>query len=243
MIVRSNANFLKNNEELLPMDSDSFPYLCMSAELKQFPGNSISWHWHSAFEIDYVVSGQVIFSTTDNTVTLSEGTAIFFNSNILHSLTMSEGNMGGMTYAHFFNGDFLSGGIGRIMESKYIFPIIGNTNLPFFCLHPENETDKYMLNIVKTAVQICKEEPFGYELEIRNLMSSFWIAMYKRFPSAFEQPTKRKTIDENRLRSMLKFMQEHFGEKMKLEDIAEAASIGTRECSRCFLRTDLASIK
>lgn len=36
---------------------------------------------------------------------------------------------------------------------------------------------------------------------------------------------------------MIQYIEEHYGDKVLLEDIASAAGVSGRECSRCFSRT------
>ena len=40
--------------------------------------------------------------------------------------------------------------------------------------------------------------------------------------------------NEMRLRKMLLYIQEYYGEHLSLADLAKAANIGERECLRCF---------
>ena len=43
--------------------------------------------------------------------------------------------------------------------------------------------------------------------------------------------------NEMRLRKMLLYIQEYYGEHLSLADLAKAANIGERECLRCFQKT------
>ena len=43
--------------------------------------------------------------------------------------------------------------------------------------------------------------------------------------------------DELRIKQMIQYIEEHYGDKVLLEDIASAAGVSGRECSRCFSRT------
>ena len=43
--------------------------------------------------------------------------------------------------------------------------------------------------------------------------------------------------DSERMKQMLNYIHSHYAEKLSLEKIASAASIGIRECSRCFDRS------
>ncbi len=46
----------------------------------------------------------------------------------------------------------------------------------------------------------------------------------------------RSSADSDRLKLMLDYIQDHFSERVNLEQIAGAAGISVRECTRCFKR-------
>lgn len=238
IVYETGATFLESNEEVLPMRTDAFPYLCMSASMERFPENSIAWHWHDAFEVDYISEGTIRFSTVEDTMTLTAGTAVFFNSGVLHSLAGE-----GRVFAHFFYGEFITGGIGSELEKKYVFPVAGNADLPYFCLYPDREEDRGPLNLIRRATKLCGEEPFGYELTLRSCVGEFWLGLHRRFADRMKAAPKRRTADEDRMKKMLLYLRAHYEEKIRLEELAGAANVSTRECARCFRRTIGASPK
>ena len=46
----------------------------------------------------------------------------------------------------------------------------------------------------------------------------------------------RKIADTERIKTMMSFIHDHYGEKISLENIAGSANISARECARCFRR-------
>lgn len=44
------------------------------------------------------------------------------------------------------------------------------------------------------------------------------------------------TADTERIKSMIQYIHDNYGKKLTLQDIAGAANISSRECSRCFRR-------
>ena len=85
-------------------------------------------------------------------------------------------------------------------------------------------------------IELSKEEPFGFEFEIRTQLSRFWYALLEETADLREQNTEKSTIDIDRLKAMMQFIHEHFMDKITLEGISLSASISSRECSRCFQR-------
>lgn len=237
MIIKSEFNFRDTNEEILPMDVSALPHVCMIADLNQNYTTNSGWHWHEALEIDYVTEGAINFVTVDEVLTLPEGSAIFLNSNVLHNAVLPDGTHAGLSYAQLFQSDFLSGGVGNNIERKYIHPVLGNPSLPYFCLYPDRPEDARMLALIRETVCLCRKESFGYEFRLRELLCHFWMEILTRFTSALRQKRTVRKNDEERLKLMLRYIRHHYMDKISLDDIADAASISSRECSRCFLRT------
>lgn len=237
MIIESQANLGNHNEEILPMNSEEFPYACMYAEMDHYIGKSIPWHWHSAFEIDYVEEGEMEFRTVNEIIRLQQGSAIFINSNILHDVHVKEGMRGCRIYAHFFNMHFLSGMYNSIFEHHYIIPVLKCKELPAYAIRPDSPRKIRMIDQLLQSIKLCEREDFGYEFEIRANLSRFWYMMIEETSEILKQNSSSRNTDSNRLKMMMKFVHENYSEKLTLLDIAQSANISPRECTRCFQRS------
>ena len=83
----SDLELKSNQEEILPGYTEAFPYVCMFRRMDECIGRKIAWHWHSALEIDYVEEGELEYKTPENPLLLHKGEAVFFNSDVLHTVT------------------------------------------------------------------------------------------------------------------------------------------------------------
>lgn len=237
MIIVSQVNLGDNNEEILPMNSEEFPYVCLHAVMDHFIGKSIAWHWHSAFEIDYVEEGEVEFRTVNEILHLRKGSAIFINSNILHSVHAKERMKGCRIYAHLFDMNFLSGMHNSIFEQQYIIPVLKCKELPACAILPDSPKRIQMIDQLLESIHLCEKEDFGYEFEIRSNLSRFWYMMLEENAEILKQNSSGSNADSTRIKRMMKFVHEHYSEKLTLLDIAETANISSRECMRCFQRS------
>ena len=93
-----------------------------------------------------------------------------------------------------------------------------------------------MLEHLLHAVELCRDEPFGFELDIRSQLSAFWKLLYQSTEVIRSQSTDMSFADTDRLKLMMQYIHTHYMEKLTLEEIASAANISVRECSRCFNR-------
>ena len=55
MLLKSRISTGKEQQEILPMDMVSFPYVCSTTRLDCCPDNPVPWHWHNVFEINEVL--------------------------------------------------------------------------------------------------------------------------------------------------------------------------------------------
>jgi len=84
MIVKSRLRTDPRNQEILPERYEALSYVCMKAVLREYPDGYFLWHWHDAFEIDYLLNGQVQVHTPEQTERFSQGDVVFINSGIPH---------------------------------------------------------------------------------------------------------------------------------------------------------------
>ena len=72
----------------------------------------------------------------------------------------------------------------------------------------------------------------GYEMRLRFLLSDVWMM----FLSSLQMPTDVSSSADSdaRIRKMLGFVFEHYGERISIENLAESANISQRECYRIF---------
>ena len=94
-----------------------------------------------------------------------------------------------------------------------------------------------MVNLIVQAIDTVKQEPGGYEFEVRHLLSRFWYLLLEETGRDKGESRRAKGSDGERIKEMMRYVQEHYMEQITVENIARAANIGKRECSRCFQRS------
>jgi AraC-like DNA-binding protein len=224
-----------NNHEALPLASEGFPYACTRNEMDRYAENSISWHWHAAVEITYVEEGTVRVLTPEQEMILNKGDAVFINSGVLHFFQAVD-NCRCVLYAQVFDIHLLTGMYNSVFEEKYCSPVIRNSNLQAWKIHPESMTTVRMMESVLNGIELTTQEKEGYEFEIRTELGRFWLGLLKETEQIRERNPIRNSADVERLKKMMDYVSAHYAEKVRLEEIAAAAGISTRECTRCFRR-------
>lgn len=85
-------------------------------------------------------------------------------------------------------------------------------------------------------IRLCAEEPKYYEIRVRTKVEEFWCYLLDKITAMQIKPSSHRE-ESARIKEMLNYIHNHYGNPLSLEKIASAASVGVRECSRCFQRS------
>lgn len=69
-----------------------------------------------------------------------------------------------------------------------------------------------------------------------NLLSFLWSILFQNSSDKLSSGKCENEVDNQRIKTMITFLEEHFNEAIGLTQIAASANIGKRECIRCFQR-------
>lgn len=222
-----------DGRELRRRGTAQFPCSVYRTILDHYAGGEVPWHWHDEIEIKLMLEGTAVVSCDEETLLLHPGEGLFTNAHILHHTRGGEGCVLGSIV---FEISLLAGNAGSIFESRYLQPLYGNPRLPFVQLSPEDAWQARALEAVRFAYDACAGEALGYELDVRDGLSRFWRELACANAALLTAPRHPENEASARMREMLSFLEEHFTEKITLEDIAAAAHVSPRECLRCFDR-------
>lgn len=234
MIYSSDFRLDRDGKEIFPSYSEEFPYECLSATLNYFIGRG--WHWHPAFEIDYVLDGALDLQTPDGMIHLIKGDAIFINSNVMHDARSADRERNCHIYAILFGAQFLGGMYGSLYEQKYIFPIMNCRDLSAYKIAPDGPGNIHIIEAFLQAIELTEKEEFGYEFEVRSILSRLWCLLLQETAEIRTVHHVKNNADSERLKDMVNFIHENYMHKITIQNIARAANISERECSRCFHR-------
>lgn len=203
---------------------NEYPYTFHRVALSE---TAIPWHWHEALEFGYVVRGSVKVSTPGQVRTFSQGEGFFINSNVLTAMDDVDGCI---IESHLFYPVFLGGHFKSVFETKYLDPVTQNRHLDLLPVRGETPVQKKLLTKLCHLAQLQKND--DTEFQTRNLLSEIWLLLLEELKNTRLHHTQPKNQD--RILTMMAFIQENYTEKLTLEEIAEAAAVSPRECLRCF---------
>ncbi|MBO7252570.1 MAG: helix-turn-helix transcriptional regulator, partial [Oscillospiraceae bacterium] len=85
--------------------------------------------------------------------------------------------------------------------------------------------------------EACDREDADFELEVRGALTRLLCQLERHRPP--EEPAKARHIlrDNERIRMMMNYVQQHYAEDLTTAQIAGSAMISISECLRCFHNT------
>ena len=206
----------ETGEQILAHADKLFPHSSYYVEPEKFPGGYIPWHWHADVEVMYVVQGRMELRTNMNEYTLSAGDAVFINSNVLHFQKPYSG-IKVITLNQVFDSSLISGRYKSIYAQKYVEPLISCREIDVMLFKQSDVRQRKIIDFIKLAQDTADAQEYGYEVLVRNYLSSMWLLLCQE---AEEKLTAKKVTKSS-------------GED-RLKDIAYAANISEREALRTF---------
>ena len=223
----------ETGEEILAHADNLFPHSSYYVEPEKFPGGSIPWHWHSDVEVMFVVQGRMELRTNVNEYPLSAGDAVFINSNVLHFQKPYPGNKV-ITLNQVFDSSLISGRYKSIYAQKYVEPLTSCREIDVMLFKQSDVRQRKIIEFIKLAQDAADAQEYGYELLVRNYLSSMWLLLCQEAEDKLAAKRITKSSGEDRLKDMMCYIQNHYMEKLLLKDIAYAANISEREALRTF---------
>lgn len=181
------------------------------------------------------MDGTIQYQVNNQTYLLSKGDGLFCNSNALHT-----GRMYNDQDCHYlsitFHPRIVYGFEGSVFQHNYVRPLLSCDKLDSIPLYSSIEWNQKILLFIEEISLFNQEGNVGYELEIQQLLSKIWLLIYLNTQTQLLTQTGQtsRSLDLERLRSILSFIQSHYSEKITLNDISAQINICNSECCRLF---------
>jgi len=216
--------------ELYPHGSAEFPFQYYYEDILQFENKFIDWHWHSEFEFMSVEKGNVLCSIGNIKLSLSAGDAIFINSGIIHSFEAPEN---GIIPNILFSPKFLAPE-GSLIYKCYLEPLI-HSDISHMVFRLQIPWQHEVLSMLNEIYALCDKQEMTWEIEVQALAAKI-CASFLRHKEEFITIEKAGVtpLSQARLKRMTSYIEQHFAEKISLQDIADSADISKSEALRCF---------
>lgn len=185
-------------------------------------------HWHREMEVFLLLKGGVQITIGSMQYEAREGEAYFINGGALHSFYFTNGPV---QYQSFlFDPGIVAGAPGSVFDTVYVRPLQeqGPAGTSFA---PGGRDAPFFADFAR-IFELCQTEPPAYEFAVRECLSRMLLAVREK---ADIHPLRQATAEqEERVKSMLHWMEDHLREPITLKDIAAHVSLCPRTCQKAF---------
>ena len=218
-------------EEICIEHNASFSYYSNGCNPHVFTEGIYPWHWHSYMQLFYVVEGEMEYQLPSGNYIFRKGEGGFINSNILHKMICRTSSPC-FYIEHLFSPSFIGGYFHSDIMIKYVKPVSENPDFDIFKFDNKDPIQQDILKNIQLCYDLFQKKESCYELVVRANLSLLWVSFFKVTATVREHSSKK--ISSGRIKAMLLYINEHYQEKITLDQIAEAGACSTRECNRSF---------
>jgi AraC-like DNA-binding protein len=225
----------KNNRETTLHGSYDFPMAVYLDQLDKNVLGFVNWHWHDEIQLSLVTKGRVEFLVNQNAHVLKEGQGIFINSGCLHmSRAAAEPDS---TYICInVDARLLSFFPGSVIEQKYIKPFLKLRGFSAVVLERGVDWQRSILAKIEEIYNLHTRKAFGYELDIGLALAAIWRQLIARQSETVPETGAGEYADQQRIKTIMAYINEHYMDRITLEEIASLVNISKGECCRFFRR-------
>lgn len=221
-------------KELKNHGSYGFPVLVSYERLSYFDTGEFPWHWHPEIELTLVMEGEISYQVNDSLYHLKEGEGLFCNTNVLHcgrGFHTQDCSYLSIT----FHPRLLYGYNSSIMQNKYMNHILKSPSLASVHFAPEVEWQARVLEKIECIRLLDAEHPASMELQIQIALLEIWRLLFEHVETR-ESGYAENGRDIERIRQIMEYIQNHYAEKIALEDLADQIHLCRSESCRLFKR-------
>lgn len=229
MITRKGDTLINaQGQELVGHGTATFPLGCYEEDIWTVP---IHWHWHEDWELIQATRGVVHTDTSAGRFSLGPGEAVFLGPGCVHEITGEA--PGAQLRSAVFHPRLLADQDSLIWQ-KYLQPLQG---VGAVLLDPGVAWQQECIRLFCDCWSALDQEPFGFELRAREALARMALLLAARVPPDQRSPSPAQRRSSQRLKVMLRFIQEHCGDSIGLPEIAASAGLSKSSCLRCFRET------
>ena len=105
--------------------------------------------------------------------------------------------------------------------------------IELIALSPREPAQATIIEMIRAAFSLPENE-FGYELKIREALSRIWLELFPICAPLLKEKPQAADAATDKVKAMMVYIHEHYGEKISISELASAAFLSERECYRVF---------
>ena len=201
--------------------SPAFPLQYYYENIWDFDFHCVDWHWHPELEYVYVQSGQAICFAGNEKLIVNAGCGLLINSRVIHRFEAESRTI----IPNVVYSPSLLAPENSLLYQKYLLPFISSgASCVLF-----NPAVPWQAVCIQRMMEVFASQEKNDAEEIVTVASllAFWNELYHHWQTEHD-PSENKTdrTNQTRLQIMMQYIQEHYQENLRLEDIGAAVHIG-----------------
>ena len=212
----------------LPRENIRYDHLSvweLDFEYQAYNSRYTPGHWHPEFELAYVLQGQVHYSMDGETFQLGQGEAFFVNSGRPHSSSCS---LDCKSRILIFDASIFSG--IPFLHGSYIKKLVDCRTSHLFMQGDVAERVGMLLADISRS-----KHRYGNAGEFETLGSLCKIMEMLLQIIPYAEDNEERAFQQGKaMQKMLHFIDDHYTENLRVEDIADAVPISRTTCNTLF---------
>ena len=219
----------KNREEIFYHFGD-FPAYVAREHLSDYPNMSGIGHWHEDVEFVVMTEGEMTYWVDGISYRLEKDQGMFINARQIHYGYSADGKGGEFVCVRFHPSLI---GVTEEVKRKYVLPVTGKENRGCLFLQPDIPEQKEMMEFLCRARILCEKRAEELELELASIFLKIWrlLCRQMKISGADEREQDHRLPG---LYQMMEFIQNNYGEKITLADIAREGKMCKSSCCKVF---------
>jgi len=233
--------------ETIKYNSPTTPIKASHTYLSDFPNGITPCHWHNELECIVMLKGSLNYYVNNETYTLNEGDGIIVNTNRLHLCSpVDTDTKSAMESCHTYQTDDEDNShyavlllhpdtlrFNRKMEEKYINPFLYDSNSDVILLNQSRSWHSEAISVILDIFHAVTEKIPCFELIAQSKFFYLLSILYQN-TIAKNGYELAETDPMNPLKTMISYIQNHYQDKVTLNDVAEAGMMCQSKCCRLF---------
>lgn len=214
--------------ERVPYDYTGYPICIRHSFISAYPNYAASSHWHDDVEFVTVLHGEMAYNVNGEIISMKPGEGMFVNSRQMHFGFSGEHRE--CEFATVVLHPMLLC-LTSDIEQNYVAPVLHNQNIPYIRLTGDAKWHKEIINGIHNIHSVMKAS--GAVLKMQSIFTWMWALIYENMPrSNSSEPAQNRNLSI--LKDMIDFIQQHYDEKITLQQIAKSGGIGQSKCCKLF---------
>jgi AraC-like DNA-binding protein len=217
---------IAGNGQMIHQDIKSDFPINMGRKEYHEPGPIFKKHWHEELMIFYIEKGSAVIHCNSQSIPVSTGDLVVINCNDIHYVENCCDRLAESYILIDFA--FLLSHKDDLCQTNCINPLLQNR----IRFQNKIENDGELISQVLELISEYEQKRQGYELWIKAGLYRILVLLMRRHSVPVTDEIKNR--QHHQLRSVLKYIDEHYDQKITLKDLAAIANISPHHLCRLF---------